>query len=272
MNYIKVTFPDLDEDMLEILTGFLSQTSLTGMEESGRELRVYYEEPGFPGSDISRLAEKLDLHYEQETIAEQNWNESWEQHFQPVLIAHFCSIRAHFHPEVKNVEHDLVITPKMAFGTGHHATTEMMIRLMKDLNFRGQKVLDLGTGTGVLAILAEKLGAAEVVAVDYDKWSVENAIENSIGNQCRNIRVLEGSLEMVRDMRFDLLLANINRHILLQYMADFPAHLRSGGHILLSGILAGEDADMVRQAAEQAEFHWKAQEIKNNWTAMLFQK
>jgi ribosomal protein L11 methyltransferase len=272
VNYIKITFAAIHEDVRDILSGLLSQTPLTGIEEEDGEFRVYYEEPVFPSSEISTLAEKLDLHYEQETIVEQNWNARWEEHFQPVLIADFCSIRAHFHPEVKNVEHDLIITPKMSFGTGHHATTEMMVRLMKELDFREKKVLDFGTGTGVLAILAEKLGAAEVVAIDYDNWSVENAIENSIENQCRHIRVLKGSLETVQNMEVDILLANINRSVLMQYMADFPGHLSRSGYLLLSGILAEEDVDGVRHAAEQAGFQWRNQRIKNNWAAILFQK
>lgn len=272
MDYIKILFSVPSGDTRDILLAHLSQTEMTGIEETEENVTVYYDGTNFPGPEIENLAAGFALKYEQELIKETNWNESWESNFQPVLIDHFCSIRAHFHPPFQNVDHNIVITPKMSFGTGHHATTEMMIRFMREINFSGKKVLDFGTGTGVLAILAEKLDAMEIVAVDHDEWSVNNALENIMENGCSRIAVYNGSLEMIKERNFDLVLANINRHVLLHYMSSISAILAPGGNLLISGILATEDVTIVLEQAEGHGMVFKSKKIKNNWAAMLFQK
>jgi ribosomal protein L11 methyltransferase len=164
-----------------------------------------------------------------------------------------------------------VITPKMSFGTGHHATTQLMMTLMQDIDFRDRTVFDFGSGTGILAILAAKLGASSVLAADNDEWSAENAQENVLQNSTPQVAVLHGSIEQAADKTYDVVLANINRHILLQYMHQMYACLNSGGTLLMSGLLT-EDFDMVHDAAVNEGFSFVRRAEMNNWIAIQFAK
>jgi len=156
-------------------------------------------------------------------------------------------VRASFHAPVTNVAHELVITPKMSFGTGHHATTYMMIKAMQHLDLKGKSVLDFGTGTGVLAILAERLGAAEVLAIDYDPWSIDNARENITENHIQRVRVEQ--MDTIPDNPlFDIILANINKHVILKDLPRMKQQLKSGGVILLSGLLHEDYQDVENEA------------------------
>lgn len=272
MNYIKLHFSVADQDKKDTLLAMLSLHNFEGFEETEDGLEAFVEEASFEEEAVNTLAAEMNLTFGKELIAKRNWNEEWEKNFEPVIINNFCSVRADFHPKPENVLYDIVITPKMSFGTGHHATTALMMTFMKELDFSSKKVFDFGTGTGILAILAEQLGAASVLAIDNDEWSVENATENCEKNHASKVRVQINPIEEIETPeQFDIILANINRHILLAYMTKMFELTIKGGTLLLSGILP-EDIDMVQSSAVQTGFVYKKHAIENNWVCMHFEK
>ncbi len=271
MKHVKITFkiqPGTDSD---ILVARLADIGYDGFEETETELLAYISEADFNENELKTVADNSQVEYVTEIIPEQNWNALWESNFQPVIVDGFCTIRAHFHDITVTTPYDIIITPKMSFGTGHHATTQLMMAMMKDMPLKGSEVLDFGTGTGVLAILAEMLGAAKVLAIDNDPWCIENSIENAERNKCKNITVQIGSLEDAPPHREDVILANINRHILLHYMAGLYERLKSTGMILMSGLLT-EDEPVVIEAALKAGFSFIKGQEQNGWIALLFRK
>jgi len=271
MQYTKVTFFNTNQDVMDILVALLSEEGYEGFEEAGDQLHAFIPSPDFNEALLAGIAGVNGLSFETETIGEQNWNEVWESGFQPVVLEGFCTIRAHFHEHTGQTPFDIVITPKMSFGTGHHATTVLMMQLMRTLDFNSKVVFDFGTGTGILAILAEMLGAAEILAVDIDEWPVANTRENAARNECSRITVLQGSLEDIPGQAADIILANINRHILLRYMPDFRNRLLPGGQVLLSGLLA-EDREIIQQAALDNGLIFRQIRDQDNWIAMLFDR
>ncbi|GGA82363.1 ribosomal protein L11 methyltransferase [Puia dinghuensis] len=233
----------------EVLIALLGELGYEGFEQQEEWLRAYVTEEHFDRPALEAVLNSFGLTYEEQRLEERNWNEEWEKNFQPVVVDSFCAIRAHFHAPIAAVEHELVITPKMSFGTGHHATTFMMIKAMRDLDLRGKRVLDFGTGTGVLAILAERLGAVEVVAIDNDDWSIANAQENIEMNGCKAVKVLK--LDQVGDVPggpFDVILANINKHVILTQLPALGQQLGEGGVILMSGLLEDDFKDVENEA------------------------
>jgi ribosomal protein L11 methyltransferase len=271
IQYIKVTFTINDQQVCDMLMAKLTDAGYDGFEEAGEKVLAYVEEPKFDKEELQKIADTLGLDFETENVPMQNWNELWESNFPPVFVDDFCTIRAHFHDIEVTTPYDIQITPKMSFGTGHHATTQLMILLMKDIDLAGKKVLDFGTGTGVLAILAEMRGATEILAIDNDEWSVENAKENTERNSCKHITVKEASLEQISMDQADVILANINRHILLQYMGDLYKKLKNGGTILMSGLLT-DDEEVVKTAAKDAGFVFKKMMERSNWIGLQFEK
>jgi ribosomal protein L11 methyltransferase len=204
-------------------------------------------------------------------VPEQNWNELWESNFEPVIIEGLCTIRADFHHITVTTPYEIIITPKMSFGTGHHATTHLMMEAINHFGVKGQKVLDFGTGTGVLAILAEKLGAASITAIDNDEWAVANALENVVANGCKHIEVMQGSLEQVAETNFNVILANINRHILMEYMDSLHDKLAPQGMILMSGLLE-DDEKIIVDAAANVGLQNKSVTRRNGWISLMFSK
>jgi len=248
----------------EKLIALLTDLNPTGFEEKDNELLVYFES----GIDLKQMDSILEgKPYRLSTLEEKNWNEEWERNFSPVVVEEFCAIRASFHPPQQNVQHEIVITPKMSFGTGHHATTYMMVQQMQHLDFAGKTVFDFGTGTGILAILAEKLGAKDVVAIDTDPWSIENATENAQNNNCSHIHLTETSILPHRV--FDIVLANINRNVLLQYAGELKSIIANDGYILLSGLLQEDEEVIVSSFSDACRLINK--EEKSNWISLLFQ-
>ena len=200
----------------------------------------------------------------------QNWNAVWESNFQPVIVEDFCAVRADFHEPIPGVQHELVINPKMAFGTGHHETTWMCLRAMRELPCQGAHLLDFGCGTGVLAILAARLGAAEIEALDIEDESYQNTLENAVHNGvAEQIIARCGTLEAVQGRDFDGVLANINRNVILEALPRLAELLKSSGWLLVSGILE-QDGPMVRDAATQAGFDCQLQEQRGNWLCLRF--
>ncbi|MEZ4939845.1 MAG: 50S ribosomal protein L11 methyltransferase [Saprospiraceae bacterium] len=219
---------------------------------------------------LQQLQQQFPFRWTKEFLPAQNWNEIWESNFQPVIVEDFCAVRADFHAPVPGVEHELVINPKMAFGTGHHETTWMCLRALRSLPCRGAYLLDFGCGTGVLAILAARLGAAEVEAVDIEAESYRNTLENSANNGvAQQITARHGTLDAVRGTAFDGILANINRHIILEALPRLKDLLKPGGWLLVSGILE-QDGDLVTQSAAGAGFTLQNREQRGNWLCLRF--
>lgn len=264
MNYIKVTISGQDQDSKDVLVANLSEFGYEGFEELPQLLHAFIPEELY---DERVLQEVLQgAAFSKETIGPQNWNALWEQDFQPVYVGDFCGIRASFHEARVGVKYDIVITPKMSFGTGHHATTFMMVDWMQELDIRSKKVLDFGTGTGVLAILAEKMGAESIVAIDNDDWSIDNAKENIATNHCSRID-LQKADHLALKQEFDLILANINKNVLISQMPSLKQHLTNGGVIILSGLLAG-DRGAIEEEANRNNLYISGQKQKDGWISL----
>lgn len=264
MNSIQINIKAREEQQ-EILISQLNECEAEGFEQQEDYLIAYFSEQNFNSYEVNEILK--DYTIQSTTIEEQNWNKVWESNFQPVIVGEFCGIRAEFHPEIKEVAHEIVITPKMSFGTGHHATTFMMIEQMAEMDFRDKLVFDFGTGTGILAILAEYLGAKKVLAIDIDEWSVENANENISRNQCSKIEIKKST--DIPDEKFDIILANINRNVILQYLPQLNSCLDEGKFLLLSGLLI-EDEEVIVEACRSEGLRLIKRREKNNWISLLF--
>lgn len=201
-------------------------------------------------------------------VEQQNWNAEWEKNFHPINVGNRCRIRAPFH-SWENVEFDIIIEPKMSFGTGHHETTHMMLQLLLEENMTGKKVLDMGSGTGVLAILTEMMGADNIMAVDIDAWCFENARENVERNQCKKIQVVQGDAHVLGNEQYDLIIANINRNILLKDIPIYASCLKKTGDLFLSGFYLS-DLDVI--SAKCGEFNLKLEKkiVENDWVAVKY--
>jgi ribosomal protein L11 methyltransferase len=271
MQYIQVIIPAADAAIREQLVAQLAELQFEAFEETDDILLAYIQEELLDIKAFGEIVAVYNLGYEAKPIQQENWNAQWEESFQPVIVPGFCTVRASFHTIATNTPYEVVITPKMSFGTGHHATTQLMMEQMQQLDFNGKSVFDFGTGTGILAILAEKLGATEVFAVDNDEWSYENAIENTQQNNNQNVKIVQGSIDRVGEKQFDIILANINRHILLEYMNEMYSSLHDNGKILMSGLLK-EDFDIINEAATQSQFKFLEKKELNNWIVLLYAK
>jgi ribosomal protein L11 methyltransferase len=269
-DYIHIKFQPVTKEQQEILIAQLSELGFEGFEEGLNYISAFIPHDQYNETDTYQLVAGTGTAITKEVIAPRNWNAEWEQNFQPVIIDAFCGIRAHFHAPLENVQHEIIITPKMSFGTGHHATTYLMIQSMQQFDFRGKKVLDFGTGTGVLAILAERLGAAAITAIDNDEWSITNSEENIALNYCSNIALFQAdSLQMSTE--FDIILANINKHVLLANMAGIKQHLTQGGVVIMSGLLTGDRPD-IEKCAKDNGLTVIDYKTKGDWMCLLIKK
>jgi len=250
MNYLKFEFDIENIEQQERLVALLADLSFEGFEEDENSLNAFIHEDKFNKDEFSSVIDMFEsVSFIQTTIENINWNQKWEEDFKPVMVEEFVGIRAWFHQPIKNVAHEIIITPKMSFGTGHHATTYLMIKQMESISFNGKSVFDFGTGTGVLAILASKLGAEKVFAIDYDEWSITNAIENIEQNACSNITV-EQMDTVPLDNKFDIILANINLNVILDNLASIKEVSAKGAIILLSGILKENESALLQPIQE----------------------
>ncbi|MFB2120706.1 50S ribosomal protein L11 methyltransferase [Parapedobacter sp. 2B3] len=240
--------------------GFAAYIASEQLDRSALELLLIHQPVGFQ------------VNYVVNEIEPQNWNSVWERNFEPVVVADQCYVRATFHPEAPAYPYEIVIDPKMAFGTGHHQTTSLMMRHMLAEPFEGKSVLDMGCGTGILAILAVKLGAAEVLAIDNDPVCVASVEENKIRNDASHIVAECGSMELIRNRRFDVVLANINRNILLDQLEGYAQSLVADGVLYMSGFYEGHDLDVLRSAAERQGLAYGSHEALDGWAAARFIK
>ncbi|MBV9987959.1 MAG: 50S ribosomal protein L11 methyltransferase [Chitinophagaceae bacterium] len=267
--FVEIIIPAGD-DLRELLVAQLDALGYQGYEESETDLKAYISEAAFDEQDLNKLLQQHQLSHSRSIIKQQNWNRIWESNFEPVQVEDFVGIRADFHEPIAGVKHEIVITPKMSFGTGHHATTWLVMRMMQDIDFRDRSVFDFGTGTGILAILAEKLGAAYVLAVDNDEWCIENASENISINSCETIEIQKVDTAETGRI-FDITIANVNRHIILDNLGYLSASLPPEGILVLSGLLTDDEKD-ISAASIRADFQHLKTVQRNGWIAMLFCK
>lgn len=259
---------------VEILIGILSQFEINGIEEHKNSVNVYYQEKAL-SEEIKTACHLKFAHQLKHDISideHKNWNATWEASFDPVAVDDFCIIFADFHQIDKSkYTYNIEITPKMSFGTGHHETTRMMIRQMRQLDFKNKTVFDFGTGTGILAILAEMLGANELYAIDNMEIAVENSIENASNNNCSRIHFEYGTSAKLGQKVYDIVLVNIIRKVILENLDELALLVAQDGFLLLSGYLQ-HDMQKMRYEVTQRGFNLKEEMFENNWVCQLYQK
>lgn len=266
--YIQIEFQPVQKGQSDLIIAALALIGFEGFEEGDNYLKAFIPAIELNEADLNEVASRYQISFSKTVIEETNWNAVWESNFQPVIVDDFVCIRADFHAPVSGVEQEIVITPKMSFGTGHHATTFMMIQQMREIDFKNKTVFDFGTGTGVLAILAEKLGAAKVYAVDNDEWSILNTHENLARNKAERIKVEK--IEVLKKMQqFDVVLANINRNVILDNFKTIKTMLLPAGTVLFSGLLE-EDEQIITERASGLSFILNKKLVYNNWISLRF--
>lgn len=264
--YIQIAFENVTEADNELLIALLSEIGFEGFEEEASALKAFIPAIEFNEFDFKQLLIEHTFSYVLTEIEETNWNAVWESNFQPVLVDDFVCIRADFHTQMDGFEHEIVITPKMSFGTGHHATTFMMLQQMKKIDFANKTVFDFGTGTGVLAILAEQLGASKIIACDNDDWSIENTIENLQRNHCSMVEIQKANTAQL-DQQVDIILANINKNVILENLPLLSSRLHKNGILLLSGLLNEDEADILKES-EAHLLHLIEKQSFKGWIAL----
>jgi ribosomal protein L11 methyltransferase len=277
MNYKELIFTLISPEDYhrDLLIDSLSRIGFETFEEMDIGFKAYIPSSDFNQEILDSLLSEyrgmFSFSYEINLIPHKNWNEVWESNFQPLIIGDQCYVRATFHQPRPEIKYEIVIDPKMAFGTGHHQTTSMMMELMLEEDFNNKKVLDMGCGTGILAILARKLGAEDILAIDYDTLCFESTLENSKLNQAKEIKALCGSKDVIPDEKFDIILANINRNILLDQLDRYAEVLSAKGYLFLSGFYEGADLEMIRRKAESLNLNYVGHKTDKEWVAAKFQ-
>lgn len=276
MNYYELVFTTVttEDYQQDLLMNALAEFGFDTFEEIERGFKAYIPEDNYHRETLDATLQPyrgmFAFTYEESLIPQKNWNEVWESNFEPIQVLDKVFVRATFHKPEPGFEYEIVIDPKMAFGTGHHQTTSMMMQWMLETDYRGKSVLDMGCGTGILAILAAKMGAQAVTAIDYDPVCYDSTIENAQLNRINNITPLCGSKEAIPDEQYDIILANINRNILIDQMQRYAEALKPGGQIYFSGFY--EDPDLEIITAEAAKHHLKyiAHKKDKMWVAAKF--
>lgn len=278
MNYIELVCKisaENPEEIKGILIAEMNEIDFESFDETADGIKAYISEHLFNIENVKELQvnslTNCIIEYSWKKIKTENWNELWEKNFEPIIVDNKCTIRAPFHDNTPETEFEIIIEPKMSFGTGHHETTHLMIKSMLQVEFKGMDVLDMGCGTGVLAILASLKGAKNITAIDIDEWAYQNCIENIEKNNCTNISVFQGGAELIKNKVFDFILANINRNILLHDMKYYSKSLKISGNLLLSGIYE-TDLDMIKDEALKQNLLFEHVESKNNWVSASFRK
>ena len=262
------------EPATEILIAELGAIGFESFVENENGVTGYIQKTEWKSSILNDVfvlkSDEFSIHYNQKEIKQTNWNAEWEKNFQPIQVDDLVSIRAPFH-ENPNLQYDIVIEPKMSFGTGHHETTHMMVQHLLELDIENKKTLDMGCGTGILAIFAEMKGAKPTDAIDIDNWCYENSLENIRRNNCKHISVYEGDSLLLTNNKYDLIIANINRNILMKDIKVYANSLNEKGILLLSGFYH-EDIPILD--AEVSKYNLTLETVKkrNNWVALKYSK
>lgn len=257
----------------EILMAELIEVGFDSFTEEHDGILAYIQKDLFTESSLQNVSllthPEVEISYTYSEMPNINWNEEWEKNFDPINVENQVSIRAEFH-ENQNLPHEIIIQPKMSFGTGHHATTYLMIQQMLDMDFNGKTVLDMGCGTSVLAIFAKQKGAGKTVAIDIDEWSVENSRENAARNNVE-LEISQGTADNLGGENFDIILANINRNILISDIPTYVSVLNDGGSLLLSGLCFFDVADIMEVCTQQ-NLNLKRQLQREEWVSLWLEK
>ena len=278
MKYTAVTFTssNMEEWQKDLLIAELANLGFDTFEDQDQGFVAYIPAANL---DIQALVTALlveavgyDISYDVNELENKNWNQVWESNFSPIVVDDQCYVRATFHEDKPEYPYQIIIDPKMSFGTGHHQTTSMMLSFILENDFEGKSVLDMGCGTGILAILASKRGASNILAVDFDPICVESVLENKVLNQVDNIEAKLGSKEAIEGKKFNTILANINRNILLDQFDVYYADLENSGELYISGFYDGEDLDILRNKAEGLGFQFVDKKVLDTWCAAKFIK
>ena len=274
MDFIQInfSFEAFEEYMADILASELAEIGFDSFVTTDTGVEAFIPAQKFNEKTLKEAIEnypiEVDIQYEIFTVASQNWNEEWEKHyFEPIVIGEECVIHSSFHKNVPKAKYDIVIDPKMSFGTGHHETTSLVIGEILKMKIEGKKVLDMGCGTAVLAILAAMRGANQLMAIDIDSWCTENSLENIALNNVNGIEVKLGGAELLDGLQFDIILANINRNILLADLAKYAACLSSGGELYMSGFYKA-DIPLIEAEANKNDLELIEFKEKNNWVVV----
>lgn len=274
MDYIQYDFKITPvEPGSDILIALLADLGFESFTQNEIGVEAYIQEE-FENEDLVKELsfEDFTFSYTRTVIPKTNWNEEWEKNFSPVYVDDLVCIRAHFHPQTENIKHDIIITPKMSFGTGHHDTTWLVSKTMFSLPFANAHVLDMGCGTGILAILAKQLGATKLLGIDIDNWSIENSIENAAINYASDIEFKKGDASNLPSSEtFDVILANINKNVLKKDLPSYYGCLKKEGHLLLSGFFTA-DVEELKQLAQSIGFTFIESYNKNEWAVIKLKK
>jgi ribosomal protein L11 methyltransferase len=277
MNYLEFSFKiDPLYPWSEILTVYLLELDFEGFYEENGQFKACIQEPSFNPASFKELmisleSKEVNISYKKVKIPHQNWNVSWESNFQPVEIDDELIIVAPFHDIIKEHSMRIVIQPKMSFGTGHHQTTHLMCTSILKLDLKDKKVLDMGSGTGVLSILSEKMGSKDITAVDIEEWSAENCNENASANSCIHINSICGDVDVIIGRKFDYIFANINKNILMKQMSQYFKSLSENGFLYLSGFF-DSDSDELIALAEKCGMSFISSELKEGWALLVLKK
>ena len=273
MNYVGCHFEVVPlEPWTDLLINELGELGFESFLQTENGVSAFISEADWSDQLLTQIDlaqnEQVQISHQIEFIKEENWNANWEASFDPICVSNRCTIRAPFHPPAET-EMEIVINPKMSFGTGHHQTTYMMVQLLMDMDIKGSRVLDMGCGTGILAIAACKKGASHITAIDIDQWCFNNSLENIQVNGCPSIKVILGDATALGHEIYDLIIANINRNVLLNDLSTYVKVLAPGGLLLLSGFYA-EDIPLIRERAESFGLSYVENVERDNWIAIKF--
>ena len=268
---IKIDTKNLPETLPEIILAWLSEIGYDSFNSENGFLNAYIPSNLFSEPKLEKLLAPYFVDYTHQLIKWQNWNAKWESDYPLAIIDNKLVVRAPFHKNVENKQFEIIISPKMSFGTGHHETTSLMCSLIMSNNFKNHSVLDMGAGTGILGILCNKMGAGEILCIDNDIAVFENLQENILINQSQNIKVLSGNKEAIPNQIFDEILANINKNVLINDIAKYSEHLSIGGKLLLSGFYL-DDIEEIKAQAIQSSLKFVTYLTKNQWAACIFEK
>lgn len=271
MNFIQISFT-VDQMLSDIILAELSAGEFYTFEEYDGGLHAYTEEERYDDGFVAEIAERYHLTYRTQIIPKVNWNEAWEKNYDPIMVDDQVLVRTTFHKDLPTYPIEIIVEPKMSFGTGHHATTHQMIRAQLNLDHQGKSVLDLGTGTGILAIVASKLGAHHVEATDIDEWCIENSRENFALNNLGPISLQQVPAQnFIFSDPFDMVLANINKNVLLEEMSYYHKFCKPQGYLLVSGFYVDDVGDIIGRASTYG-FLLKRQQSKDHWAQLTFLK